>query len=276
MAFAEKVALRSRGGFCYELNGAFASLLGELGFEVELLEARRPLAARAGRAASVTSACGVRIDGSEWLADVGFGRGCFDEPIHARARGRAARHARATFVLRPAPDGSLDLLCDGVEQYRVTPRRTGARRLRAGLQVPPELPRFAVHARHRLHDPHTRRPRDARRHAPGRDRRQRASRSGSSIAPPSPQSSPVVSESASTMPPSPASRRSAPARSRPRSDGGPRRSATLPQRSGSGPRHCATSRARPRALRQVATSALNRVVDGRDGSARRDRRRGRP
>jgi N-hydroxyarylamine O-acetyltransferase len=35
-----KVARMHRGGFCYELNGAFAALLTALGFRVSLLSAR--------------------------------------------------------------------------------------------------------------------------------------------------------------------------------------------------------------------------------------------
>ena len=34
-----KIVTRRRGGFCYELNGLFALLLRELGFEVTLLSA---------------------------------------------------------------------------------------------------------------------------------------------------------------------------------------------------------------------------------------------
>jgi N-hydroxyarylamine O-acetyltransferase len=118
VSFTEKVALRNRGGFCYELNGAFASLLGELGFEVELLEAR--VYTPAGLGGRFGHLClGVRIEEREWLADVGFGRGCFDEPIHL-VPGVGQQDTAGTFLLRPAPDGSLDLLCDGAEQYRVT------------------------------------------------------------------------------------------------------------------------------------------------------------
>ena len=38
--FVEKIVRRHRGGFCYELNGAFATLLVALGFRVTLLSAR--------------------------------------------------------------------------------------------------------------------------------------------------------------------------------------------------------------------------------------------
>src|SRR5271169_5548690 len=41
-AFIRKIVERRRGGFCYELNGAFVALLRELGFRVTLLSARVP------------------------------------------------------------------------------------------------------------------------------------------------------------------------------------------------------------------------------------------
>src|SRR3989337_113684 len=39
-AIFDKIVSRRRGGFCYELNGLFAWLLRELGFDVTLLSAR--------------------------------------------------------------------------------------------------------------------------------------------------------------------------------------------------------------------------------------------
>src|SRR5438445_13669890 len=39
-AFVRKVVEERRGGFCYELNGAFAALLSAIGFRVTLLSAR--------------------------------------------------------------------------------------------------------------------------------------------------------------------------------------------------------------------------------------------
>src|ERR1700674_1330952 len=41
-AFIRKIVERRRGGFCYELNGAFAGLLRAIGFQVTLLSARGP------------------------------------------------------------------------------------------------------------------------------------------------------------------------------------------------------------------------------------------
>jgi N-hydroxyarylamine O-acetyltransferase len=77
--FLHKIIDERRGGLCYELNGAFAALLRELGFQVTLL------------AAGVTRADGsdgpefdhltLRVELEEpWLADVGFGDS-FLEPL---------------------------------------------------------------------------------------------------------------------------------------------------------------------------------------------------
>jgi N-hydroxyarylamine O-acetyltransferase len=82
----DKIVRQRRGGFCYELNGAFAALLRALGFEVELLSARVP------RAGGTTSpefdhmTLLVRAGGERWLADVGFGE-CFLHPLRLDERG---------------------------------------------------------------------------------------------------------------------------------------------------------------------------------------------
>jgi len=78
-AFVRKVVERHRGGFCYELNGAFAVLLEELGFRVTLLSARVPC--EDGSMGPEFDHLALRIDLDEsWLADVGFGD-CFVDPL---------------------------------------------------------------------------------------------------------------------------------------------------------------------------------------------------
>lgn len=72
-ALFDKIVRRRRGGFCYELNGLFAWLLTELGYDVGFLGARvhagetdtAPLAHQALRATGA--------DGVARLVDVGFG-----------------------------------------------------------------------------------------------------------------------------------------------------------------------------------------------------------
>jgi N-hydroxyarylamine O-acetyltransferase len=81
-ALERKVVGERRGGFCYELNGAFAALLAAVGFEVRRLEARVRKADGGFGPPFDHMLLRVRCPGEkgEWLADVGFGD-CFLEPL---------------------------------------------------------------------------------------------------------------------------------------------------------------------------------------------------
>lgn len=80
--FYEKIVHGRRGGFCYELNGLFAVLLGALGFRVGLLSARVVTAGGHVSPPFDHLTLDVQCPGSpeRWLADVGFGDG-FLEPL---------------------------------------------------------------------------------------------------------------------------------------------------------------------------------------------------
>ncbi len=74
-----KVVEEHRGGFCYELNGAFAALLRALGFQVTLVSGRVPR--ENGSLSPEFDHLALRVDLEQaWLADVGFGD-CFAEPL---------------------------------------------------------------------------------------------------------------------------------------------------------------------------------------------------
>ena len=76
-----KIVDLHRGGFCYELNGAFSWLLQSFGFEVKMLSAR--VARRDGGFSQEFDHMTLEVrDGNHhvWLADVGFGD-CFLEPL---------------------------------------------------------------------------------------------------------------------------------------------------------------------------------------------------
>lgn len=74
-----KIVKEHRGGFCYELNGAFAALLRALGFTVTLLSAR--VAREGGGFSQPFDHLTLLVDLEEpRLADVGFGD-CFVEPL---------------------------------------------------------------------------------------------------------------------------------------------------------------------------------------------------
>jgi arylamine N-acetyltransferase len=97
------------GGFCYQLNGAFAALLDDLGFSVEHLPARfhgERLEPRCGHVAlRVTLA-----DATAWLVDVGAGYS-FREPL-ALTDGVEQRDPSGSFRIVPAeraPDDRADV-----------------------------------------------------------------------------------------------------------------------------------------------------------------------
>lgn len=97
-ALFEKIVVRRRGGFCYELNGLFAALLRELGFKVAMLSAE---------VASAPGTFGPDFDhmtllvvpkeyerAERWLADVGFGDS-FREPLLLDSRQEQTQGERA-------------------------------------------------------------------------------------------------------------------------------------------------------------------------------------
>ncbi len=71
-ALYDKIVRKRRGGFCYELNGLFAALLRELGFQVTMLNSLIP---------EKHNGCGMAYDhpillvelDERWIVDVGFG-----------------------------------------------------------------------------------------------------------------------------------------------------------------------------------------------------------
>lgn len=70
----EKIVRQRRGGFCYELNGLFAWLLRQLGFQVTLLSAGVARASgRFGPEFDHLTLLVHQLEGADWLADVGFG-----------------------------------------------------------------------------------------------------------------------------------------------------------------------------------------------------------
>jgi N-hydroxyarylamine O-acetyltransferase len=82
-AFLHKIINERRGGFCYELNGAFAALLRALGFQVTMLSAR--VARSDGGDSPEFDHLTLRVDLDEpWLVDVGFGDS-FLEPLRLKA-----------------------------------------------------------------------------------------------------------------------------------------------------------------------------------------------
>jgi N-hydroxyarylamine O-acetyltransferase len=120
-ALVAKIVDRRRGGFCYELNGAFATLLRALGFDVTLLAAR--VHDDEGLGPPFDHMC-LRVDLEQpWLADVGFGDN-FRLPLRLDSRDEQVDGA-GTFRIVATGEAELDLLRDGAPLYRfdLTPRR---------------------------------------------------------------------------------------------------------------------------------------------------------
>lgn len=125
-ALFDKIVMRRRGGFCYELNGLFAALLRALGFDVTLLSAH---------VARANGDFGPEFDHltllialeQRWLADVGFGDSFraplrLDEPGEQQERARSYRltHEQQRWLMLQRDDGA-----DWEPQYDFTlePRR---------------------------------------------------------------------------------------------------------------------------------------------------------
>jgi N-hydroxyarylamine O-acetyltransferase len=125
-----KIVNEKRGGFCYELNGAFAALLRALGFRVTLLSCR--VARQDGSYGPEFDHLTLRVDLEEpWLADVGFGE-CFLEPL--RLESRLEQHEQSGRVYRvtsrmafpPSTDAvyGLEVMAEGrwKKEYAFTPQ----------------------------------------------------------------------------------------------------------------------------------------------------------
>jgi len=125
-AFLDKLVTRRRGGFCYELNGAFGALLAQLGYDVTLLAAR--VFGPGGGLGPPYDHLALRVDLAEdregdpgeeepWLVDVGFGR-FVAEPLRLDERDDQT-DPLGTVRLVETGDGDLDVLLDGTPQYRL-------------------------------------------------------------------------------------------------------------------------------------------------------------
>lgn len=104
-ALWDKIVVQKRGGFCYELNGLFAWLIKELGFDVTYLNAQ--VYNRRGQLGIDFDhlALLVQIPGQpgRWLVDVGFGDS-FNEPLDFEERGEQVQGLRS-YRLEEVRDG---------------------------------------------------------------------------------------------------------------------------------------------------------------------------
>lgn len=102
--FYQKIVENGRGGFCYELNGLFHSLLLELGFEAKLVSARVYNAKKAAFGPEYDHlAILVQLQGQSYLVDVGFGEFAFYPLV--LEWGKVQADVRANYVLEPIEEG---------------------------------------------------------------------------------------------------------------------------------------------------------------------------
>jgi N-hydroxyarylamine O-acetyltransferase len=136
-ALFDKIVRRRRGGFCYELNGLFATLLRELGFDVTLLAAGVARAdggfgpefdhlALLVRGAEVNGTRSLAPNSrsslpTPWLVDVGFGDS-FRAPLRLVAGEEQPQDGRAYRLARDGDQWTMWELGDDAwaPQYRFT------------------------------------------------------------------------------------------------------------------------------------------------------------
>ncbi|MFJ3665035.1 arylamine N-acetyltransferase [Streptomyces sp. NPDC090106] len=128
----EKLVGAGRGGFCYELNGAFGALLTALGFDVTLMAAR--VHGDEGRLGIPFDHLALRVrtvDHGDWLADVGFGAHSH-YPLAFSERGEQSDPDGIFRIVEAGPDAAgargghgsadaadLDVVRDGRREYRL-------------------------------------------------------------------------------------------------------------------------------------------------------------
>ncbi len=103
----DKIVVQRRGGFCYELNGLFAHLLREIGYEVTYLNAR--VFNRQGELGIDFDHLALLVQvpnvNTRWLVDVGFGDS-FHEPLNIEERGEQVQGLRS-YRLEEASTGFI-------------------------------------------------------------------------------------------------------------------------------------------------------------------------
>jgi N-hydroxyarylamine O-acetyltransferase len=120
-----KVVQEHRGGFCYELNSAFAALLRALGYEVTLLSAR--VIRADGRDSPEFDHLALRIDLEQaWLADVGFGD-LFLEPLLLQPAVKQKQEVDTFRIVERGPSLDVekqraDSSWNGVYRFSLMPR----------------------------------------------------------------------------------------------------------------------------------------------------------
>ncbi|NTW85518.1 MAG: arylamine N-acetyltransferase [Holophagaceae bacterium] len=101
----EKLVRRRRGGYCFEQNTLFQSVLEGFGFEVAACEARVRLGVT-GILPRTHMLLRVQVEGTPWLCDVGFGLEGLLQPVPLDGEA----HAQFQNTYRVVPEAGLQVL----------------------------------------------------------------------------------------------------------------------------------------------------------------------
>jgi N-hydroxyarylamine O-acetyltransferase len=100
---AEKIIVRNRGGYCYEVNGLFAMALEALGIPYQFVAAR-PMFYPVKRPRT-HMAIVLQLDNAAWLCDLGFGSYGIRAPMRLDLLDVEVRQDGDTFKLSKTDDG---------------------------------------------------------------------------------------------------------------------------------------------------------------------------
>lgn len=93
----DKIIVRNRGGYCFEVNGLFAMALEALGIPYQFVAARPMM--YPVRKPKTHMAIVVKADGEDWLCDLGFGSYGIRTPMRLNLLDAEIRQDFDTFML---------------------------------------------------------------------------------------------------------------------------------------------------------------------------------
>lgn len=109
----DKLIYQKRGGYCYEMNGLFSMVLNAIGMDYQWVAARPRIYPH--QSPRTHAALIVKIEGNEWLVDLGFGSHGIREPMRLDQVNQAITQGYEQFRLSPEAEGEilLQALVDG-------------------------------------------------------------------------------------------------------------------------------------------------------------------
>ena len=100
---ADKILARGRGGYCYEVNGLFCMAMQALGVPYHMWRRGR---CSIPRVVPAPMALVLRLDGQDWLCDLGFGSYGIRAPMSLAVLDTDIRQDMDRFMLSREADGS--------------------------------------------------------------------------------------------------------------------------------------------------------------------------